>query len=55
MESYHKERADHYYRNITKALTEDLKLARCITEFHVYENQLFGKERVRRIKELVGS
>jgi hypothetical protein len=55
MESYHKERVNHYYRNITKALIEDLNIARCIMEFHVYESQLFGKERVKRIKELNGS
>lgn len=51
---YHKRRVDQYRRNMTRAFNEDLSIARSVMEFQVYETQLLGKERVRRVKELVG-
>jgi hypothetical protein len=50
LSKYHRQRAEHYRKNLKKALKDDLTIAKSIMEFHVYESQLFGKERVRKIK-----
>jgi hypothetical protein len=35
-----------------KALAEDMEIARSIMEFHVYQTQLFSKERARRMGQV---
>ena len=43
---------EYYQRAIKKAVSDELGIARSVVDFHVYEYQLFAKERVRKINEL---
>jgi hypothetical protein len=50
--TYHKERVEYYTRAVKKAVSDELGIARSVMDFHVYEYQLFAKERHRKIQEL---
>lgn len=52
LREYHSSRADFYRASMTKAFSEELSLARSIMEFHIYEEQLFAKERLQRVDVL---
>lgn len=49
---YHAERVQYYTRAVKKAVSDELGIARSVMDFHIYEFQLFGKERYRKIQEL---
>lgn len=49
---YHKERVEYYTRAVKKAIADELGIARSVMDFHIYEYQLFAKERNRKLQEL---
>ena len=48
---YHRDRLEYYSRAIQKSVADELGIARSLMDFHIYEGQLFSKERLRRTQE----
>lgn len=53
LEEFHQARAKFYVRSMSKAFTDELCLAKSIMDFHVFEEQLFAKDRLQRTKLLM--
>jgi hypothetical protein len=43
---------EYYTRAVKKAVADELGIARTVMDFHIYEYQLFAKERHRKLQEL---
>jgi hypothetical protein len=50
--AYHRERVEYYKRAVKKAVSDELGIARSVMDFHIFEYQLFAKERMRKVNEL---
>lgn len=50
--AYHRERVEYYKRAVKKAVSDELGIARSVMDFHIFEYQLFAKERIRKFNEL---
>ncbi len=52
LQEYHRAKAEFYRKSMTKAFGEEISLVRTIMDFHIYEEQLFAKERLQRVAVL---
>ena len=50
LEEFHKIRARYYAQSMKKAFIDELCLTKSIMDFHVFEEQLFTKDRQQRMK-----
>lgn len=53
LEEFHKTRSTFYAQSMKKAFTDELCLTKSIMDFHVFEEQLFAKDRQQRVKLLM--
>jgi hypothetical protein len=53
LQEFHQVRSRFYAQSMSKAFTDELCLAKSIMEFHVFEEQLFAKDRLQRTKLLL--
>lgn len=54
LSDHHKERVEHYQRALKLSVSDELAVAKAIMDFHIYEYQLFAKERKRKFEEAFG-
>ena len=52
LEEFHQIRAKFYLESMTKACSDELCITRSILDFYVFEEQLFAKDRIQRLKIL---
>ena len=50
LEEFHQIRSRFYVHSMKKAFTDELCLTKSIMDFHVFEEQLFAKDRQQRMK-----
>ena len=55
LSDYHRERVQYYTNALQKAVNDELGVAKAIMDFHIYEYQLFAKERRRKVEQLMGA